>query len=131
MPRGSRPAASTVSAMSDATTHPSDWRSELLDQLRALIVEALPEVVEEVKWRKPSNPAGVAAWSLNGLICTGETYKDKVKLTFAKGASLDDPAGLFNGSLDAAVRRAIDLHKGDTIDPDAFRDLVRAAAELN
>ncbi|MBH0007731.1 DUF1801 domain-containing protein [Salinibacterium sp. SWN1162] len=117
--------------MNDATTHPSDWRSELLDQLRGLIIEALPDVVEEVKWRKPSNPAGVAAFSLGGLLCTGEIYKDKVKLTFAKGASVDDPAGLFTGSLDAKTRRAIDLYEGDTVDAEAFRELMRAAAALN
>lgn len=117
--------------MDDAITHPRDWRSELLDHLRGLIVEVLPDVVEEVKWRKPSNPAGVAAWSRGGLLCTGEIYKDKIKLTFAKGASVDDPAGLFNSSLDAKTRRAIDLHEGETVDPEAFRDLMRAAAALN
>lgn len=117
--------------MDDAITHPRDWRSELLDHLRGLIVEVLPDVVEEVKWRKPSNPAGVAAWSRGGLLCTGEIYKDKIKLTFAKGASVDDPAGLFNRSLDAKTRRAIDLHEGETVDPEAFRDLMRAAAALN
>ncbi|CAO1649184.1 DUF1801 domain-containing protein [Salinibacterium sp. NG22] len=117
--------------MDDVTPDHSDWRVQMLAHLRALIVQAEPTVVEEVKWRKPSNPAGVAAWSLDGLICTGETYKDKVKLTFAQGASLDDPAGLFNSSLDAKVRRAIDLHEGDTIDADAFHALIRAAAALN
>ncbi|MGV8858669.1 DUF1801 domain-containing protein [Rhodoglobus sp.] len=117
--------------MDDATTDPRDWRSALLAELRDLIVEALPEVVEEVKWRKPSNPDGVAAWSIDGLLCTGEIYKDKVKLTFAKGASVDDPTGLFNSSLDAKVRRAIDLHEGESVDPDAFRDLMRAAAAQN
>jgi len=117
--------------MDDGTTFPSDWRSELLDHLRGLIVEALPDVVEEVKWRKPSNPAGVAAWSLNGLLCTGEIYKDKVKLTFAHGAALDDPAELFNSSLEAKVRRAIDLHEGDSVDAEAFRELMRAAAAHN
>jgi hypothetical protein len=109
----------------------SDWRGDRLAHIRDLIVQAEPEIVEEVKWRKPSNPAGVAAWSLGGLICTGETYKDKIKITFANGASLDDPEGLFNGSLDAKVRRAIDLHESDTIDAEAFQALVRAAAERN
>jgi hypothetical protein len=88
-------------------------------------------VVEEIKWRKPTNPLGVPVWSHEGIICTGETYKDKVKLTFAKGASLEDPDGLFNASLDAKVRRVIDLHEGDEIDANAFKALVRAASELN
>jgi hypothetical protein len=84
-----------------------------------------------VKWRKPSNPAGVPVWSRGGMICTGETYKDKVKLTFAKGAALDDPAGLLNASLDAGTRRAIDLRQGDELDQSAFKDLIRAAVALN
>ena len=96
-----------------------------------LIKQADPDVVEEIKWRKPSNPLGVPVWSHEGIICTGETYKDKVKLTFAKGASVDDPAGLFNSSLEGKVRRAIDLHEGDGIDEEAFMALVRSAAELN
>lgn len=108
-----------------------DWRGALLAHLRALIREAEPEVVEEIKWRKPSNPLGVPVWSRDGIICTGETYKAKVKLTFAKGASLEDPAGLFNASLDGNVRRGIDLAEADPVDEEAFRDLVRAAAELN
>jgi hypothetical protein len=109
----------------------SDWRVATLARVRALIREALPDVVEEVKWVKPSNPAGVLAWSHGGLICTGERYRDKVKLTFARGASLPDPAGLFNASLEAGTRRAIDLREGDELDAGAFRDLVRAAAALN
>ena len=108
-----------------------DWRGETLSRLRALIKQADPEVVEEVKWRKPSNPAGVPAWSHDGPICTGETYKAVVKLTFAKGASLEDPSGLFNSSLEGNVRRAIDFHEGDAIDEDAFRALIRAAVSLN
>jgi hypothetical protein len=88
-------------------------------------------MVEEVKWRKPSNPLGVPVWSHAGIICTGETYKDKVKLTFAKGASLEDPSGLFNASLDGNVRRAIDFHEGDKIDAKALKSLVRAAVALN
>jgi hypothetical protein len=88
-------------------------------------------VVEEVKYRKPSNPAGVPVWSHDGMICTGETYKDKVKLTFAKGASLEDPSGLFNSSLEGKARRAIDLHEGDEIDEEALQALVRAAVALN
>ena len=102
-----------------------DWRTGTVDQVRALIVQAEPDVVEEAKWRKASNPDGVPTFSCDGLICTVETYKDKVKLTFAQGASLDDPAGLFNASLDAGTRRAIDLHEGDALDEDAFVALVR------
>ena len=108
-----------------------DWRGETLARVRRLIKEACPEVVEEVKWRKPSNPLGVAVWSHGGIICTGETYKDKVKLTFAKGAALEDPAGLFNASFDGNVRRAIDIHEGDTIDETALKALVRAAVARN
>jgi hypothetical protein len=108
-----------------------DWRGELLSQIRDLIRQAEPDVVEEIKWRKPSNPLGVPVWTRDGIICTGETYKDKVKVTFAKGASLDDSAGLFNASLDAKVRRVIDLGEGDGIDEEAFKALVRAAAKLN
>jgi len=108
-----------------------DWRGETLARVRALIKEADPEVVEEVKWRKPSSPGGVPVWSHDGLICTGETYKDKVKLTFAKGASLEDPAGLFNSSLEGNTRRAIDLREGDEIDQKALKELIRAAVALN
>jgi hypothetical protein len=109
-----------------------DWRSEKLSRLRALITEADPEVVEEVKWRKPSNSMmGVPVWSHDGIICTGETYKDKVKLTFAKGASLSDPSRLFNSSLKGGTRRAIDFHEGDEVDETALKDLVRAAVALN
>jgi hypothetical protein len=112
-------------------TTTKDWRSEKLDRIRKLIHEADPVAVEEIKWRKPSNPAGVPTWSHAGLICTGETYKDKIKLTFAKGAALDDPAHLFNASLDAGTRRAIDLREGDELDEAAFKTLVRAAVALN
>lgn len=109
-----------------------DWRGDLLARLRGLILEADPEVVEEVKWRKPSNAMlGVPVWSHDGIICTGETYRDKVKLTFAKGASLPDPHGLFNASLEGNTRRAVDLHEGDAIDESAFRALIRAAVALN
>jgi hypothetical protein len=108
-----------------------DWRGETLARLRALIKQADPEVVEEVKWRKPSSPAGVPVWSHDGVICTGETYKTVVKLTFANGASLKDPTGLFNSSLDGKVRRAIDIREGEAIDEDAFRGLIRAAVSLN
>lgn len=108
-----------------------DWRGEMLAQIRALIRRADPEVVEDVKWRKPSNPMGVPVWSHNGMICTGETYKDKVKLTFAKGAALDDPSGLFNASLNGNSRRAIDIHHGDEMDEDALITLFRSAVVLN
>lgn len=108
----------------------TDWRAQLLSTARKLIAEADPEAVEEIKWRKPSNPDGVPAWSHHGLICTGETYKDKVKLTFAKGAALPDPAGLFVPQ-DGGTRRVIDLHEGDRLDPEAFIALVRAAVALN
>jgi len=103
----------------------------MLGHLRKLIKEADPEAVEEVKWRKPSNPSGVPVWSHNGIICTGETYRDKVKMTFAKGASLDDPSGLFNSGLDGNTRRAIDFHEGDEIDEKALIALIRAAVKLN
>lgn len=109
----------------------TDWRAEALDRVRKLVRETDPGIVEEVKWRKPSNPAGVPVWSLGGILFTGERYRDKVKLTFAHGASLPDPAGLFNASLDGNTRRAIDLREGETLDEPAFKDLVRAAADLN
>ena len=108
-----------------------DWRGETLARVRALIREADPEAFEAVKWRKPSNPAGVPVWEHGGLICTGETYRDKVKLTFARGAALEDPSGLFNSSLDGNTRRAIDLKEGDAIDEEALKALVRAAVEAN
>lgn len=118
-------------AGADDAAAPGDWRAETLARIRALIHEADPGIVEEVKWRKPSNPAGVPAWSRAGLLCTGETYKEKVKLTFAKGAALDDPAGLFNASLDGKIRRAIDLGEGDRVDEAALKNLIRAAVALN
>ena len=109
----------------------ADWREETLARVRRLIKQADPEAVEEIKWRKPSNPAGVPVWSHDGMICTGETYKSAVKLTFANGAALKDPSGLFNSSLDGNVRRAIDIHEGDTIDETALKALIRAAVALN
>jgi hypothetical protein len=108
-----------------------DWRGEILSRLRTLIKQADPEVVEEVKWRKPSNPAGVPVWSHDGIICTGETYKNHVRLTFAKGASLKDPKGLFNASLQGNALRAIVIHEGDEIDDKAFKALIRSAVALN
>ena len=108
-----------------------DWRGAMLARLRRMIREADPDITEAVKWRKPSNPSGVPVWEHHGMICTGETYKDKVKLTFAKGASLDDPAGLFNASLDGGTRRAIDFGEGDAVDEQAFKALIREAVALN
>jgi hypothetical protein len=108
-----------------------DWRAAVLTRVRQLMHEADVDVVEEVKWRKPSNPAGVPVWSHAGIVCTGETYKDKVKLTFAKGALLDDPSGLFNASLDGNIRRAIDIGRDAQIDEGALKSLIRAAVTLN
>jgi len=108
-----------------------DWRGETLSRLRKLIKQADPGVVEEVKWVKPSSPGGVPTWSHDGIICTGETYKSQVKLTFAKGASLPDPAKLFNSSLEGNTRRAIDIHEGEKLDANAFKALIRAAVALN
>lgn len=107
-----------------------DWRGKTFAHLRALIHQALPDIVEEWKWVKPSSP-GTPVFSRGGIVCTGETYKNAVKLTFAKGAALPDPAGLFNASLEGNVRRAIDFHEGDPIDEEAFKALIRAAAALN
>lgn len=109
----------------------ADWRERTLAHVRALIGRADPDVSEERKWKKPTNPAGVAVWSRHGIICTGEIYRDKVKLTFMRGAALDDPHHLFNASLDGNARRAIDLGAGDPLDDEAFVELVRAAIALN
>ena len=122
------PASELIDARIESLT---DWRGDLLKRLRALIQEADPDVVETVKWRKPSNPTGVPVWEHDGIICTGETYKDKVKLTFAFGARIDDPNGLFNSSLDGNTRRAIDFSEGDTIDEAGFKSLVREAVAFN
>ena len=108
-----------------------DWRGAALARVRRLIREADPDVVEAIKWRKPSNPAGVPAWEHAGLICTGETYKDKIKLTFARGAALDDPSRLFNSSLTGGTRRAIDIPQGGEFDEAAFSALIREAVALN
>jgi hypothetical protein len=107
-----------------------DWRGEMLSRLRALVKEADPEIVEEWKWAKAASP-GTPVWSHNGLVCTGETYKSVVKMTFAKGASLKDPSGLFNSSLEGNTRRAIDFHEGDKVDEKALKALVRSAVALN
>jgi hypothetical protein len=108
----------------------SDWRGKTLEKVRGIVHAADPEIVEELKWAKATSP-GVPVWSHSGIVCTGETYKSVVKLTFAKGASLKDPSGLFNSSLEGNVRRAIDIHEGDKIDEAALKDLIRAAVALN
>ena len=108
-----------------------DWRKSRIAKIRTLIQQAEPEVVEEVKWRKPSNPDGVPTFSRDGIVCTLETYRDKVKMTFAHGASLPDPLGIFNASLDAGTRRAIDLREGDGLDEKGFMELIRAAVAFN
>lgn len=123
--------------MSDAdnvdeqTRSAGGWRADTLAQVRVLVLETDPDVVEERKWIKPSNPLGVPVWSHHGIVCTGETYKQVVKLTFARGASLPDPQGLFNASLDGNMRRAIDIREGQEIDADAFKTLVQAAVAEN
>lgn len=109
----------------------ADWRADVVDRIRALIVAAEPDVVEEVKWRKASNPDGVPTFSCSGLVCTVETYKDKVKVTFAKGAEVPDPDGLFNASLDAGTRRAYDVFGPDELNDAGFTGLVRGAVALN
>ena len=110
----------------------SDWREKTLDRIRELILEADPEMIEERKWRKPSNGmAGIPVWSHNGIVCTGETYRNYVKMTFAKGAFVKDPSGLFNAGLDGNLRRAIDIRESDKINENALKALVRAAVALN
>ena len=109
----------------------TDWRIQTIDRIRSLIHDTDPDISEEAKWVKPSNPDGVPAWSRNGIICTGEIYKDKVKLTFFNGASLADPSHLFNASLDAGTRRAIDIVEDAELDEQAFNALIRAAVDLN
>ena len=108
-----------------------DWRGETLARMRKLILEADRDIVEEVKWVKPTNPSGVPVWSHDGIVCTGETYAKVVKLTFAQGASVPDPCGLFNASLDGNTRRAIDIHEGEKVDARAFKSLVKAAVSRN
>lgn len=121
----------SASRLIDARIQLGDWRGKMLSRLRALIKQADPEVVEECKWKKPSNPWGVPVWSHDGLICTGETHKSVVKMTFAKGAFLDDPAGLFNSSLEGNLRRAIDFRESDKVNEKALKALIRAAVALN
>jgi hypothetical protein len=125
-------AGDSPSKRTDARTmEPNDWRANTLARIRTIIQQADADVVEEIKWRKPSNPAGVPVWSHDGIICTGETYKNSVKMTFLKGAALPDPKGLFNSSLEGNTRRAIDFHDGDKIDEKALKALIRAAIALN
>lgn len=134
-----KPEADKGSAAGKAAAHQideriaslEDWRGKTLAEVRRLIHEADPEIVEEVKWVKPTNPGGVPVWSHDGIVCTGEAYKETVKFTFARGAALDDPRKLFNASLEGNARRAIDLHEGDALDPETFKDLIRAAVALN
>ena len=109
----------------------SDWRAETFARVRGIIEAAAPDATVEAKWKKPTNPAGVPTWSQGGILFTGETYKDKIKLTFAQGAALADPAGVFNASLDAGTRRAIDIHKGDKINEKALTALIRSAVAFN
>ncbi|HXT28444.1 MAG TPA: DUF1801 domain-containing protein [Vicinamibacterales bacterium] len=125
-----RESASASALISKRIAELADWRGKTLGRMRKLIKEADPDVVEEWKWVKPTKP-GTPVWSHDGIICTGESYKNAVKLTFARGASLEDPARLFNASLDGNVRRAIDIHEGDDIDAAAFQALVRRAVALN
>ncbi|HET7310631.1 MAG TPA: DUF1801 domain-containing protein [Mycobacteriales bacterium] len=122
--------ASQAAAVDKRIADFDDWRGETLSRMRTLIRQADPDVVEEIKWVKATNP-GVPTWSHDGLICTGECYKEVVKLTFAKGASLPDPAKLFNASLDGNTRRAIDIREGEDVDANAFKALIRAAVDLN
>jgi|SRR5580700_9013055 hypothetical protein len=131
MTKSSQPDGESPSHLIDARVGElDDWRGATLSRIRKLIKQADPEVIEEWKWRKSTNP-GVPVWSHEGIICTGETYKNVVKMTFAKGASLKDPSHLFNSSLEGNVRRAIDVHEGETIDAEAFKGLIRAAVALN
>jgi hypothetical protein len=126
----SREGRSASEQISERITALGDWRGKTLSRVRELIKEADPEIVEEWKWAKSSSP-GTPVWSHNGIVCTGETYKNVVKLTFAKGASLEDPSRLFNSSLEGNVRRAIDIREGDEIDEPALKELIRAAVALN
>jgi hypothetical protein len=128
MPKATKPRKAATKPKKSAE---GDWRAETLGRMRDLILQADPEMIEERKWVKPSNPAGVPTWSHDGIVCTGETYKDKVKLTFAQGAALKDPKGLFNSSLEGNTRRAIDIEEGGKVDANAFKALVKAAVAHN
>ena len=124
------PVDSASAAINAKINKLGDWRAKTLAQVREIVLEADPEIVEEWKWAKATSP-GIPVWSRGGIVCTGETYKNAVKMTFAKGAALEDPSGLFNSSLEGNVRRAIDIHEGDKIDKVALTDLIRAAVALN
>jgi hypothetical protein len=124
-------AKKTVAKKGSAKTQGADWRVETLDTLRGIIMKAAPGIVETMKWRKATNPAGVPVWESNGIICTGERYKDKVKLTFMHGAKLKDPSGLFNAADKGATRRAIDVAEGESVDAKALSALVREAVKVN
>jgi len=124
------PAESASASMDEKIKELGDWRGKMLAKVRQIMHEADPEIVEEWKWVKPTSP-GTPVWSHGGIVCTGETYKNVVKMTFAKGAALKDPSGLFNSSLDGNVRRAIDIHQSDKVDEAALKDLIRAAVALN
>lgn len=123
--------AATSRSIDQRNNQQSGWRRETLARMRALILEADPQMTEERKWKKASNAAGVPVWSHNGIVCTGETYANAVKLTFARGASIPDPSRLFNSSLEGGTRRAIDIREGEEVDADAFKALVKAAVDLN
>src|SRR5213595_4220270 len=128
--KGSIPVESASAFIDEKIKELGDWRGKMLARVRGIIHKADPEIVEEWKWVKPTNP-GTPVWSHGGIVCTGETYKNAVKMTFAKGAALEDPSGLFNSSLDGNTRRAIDIHEGDKVDEAALKDLIRAAVALN
>ena len=128
--KGPVPVESASALIDEKIKELGDWRGKTLAKVREIIHEADPEIVEEWKWVKPTSP-GTPVWSHGGIVCTGETYKNVVKMTFAKGAALKDPSGLFNSSLDGNVRRAIDIHEGDKVDEAALKDLIRAAVALN
>ena len=128
--KGLVPMESTSAFIDEKIKQLGDWRGKTLAKVREIIHAADPDIVEEWKWVKPTNP-GTPVWSHGGIVCTGETYKNAVKMTFAKGAALKDPSGLFNSSLDGNVRRAIDIHEGEKVDGAALKDLIRAAVALN
>src|SRR5713226_890783 len=128
--RSPLPVESASALIDEKIKELGDWRGKTLAKVREIVHEADPEIVEEWKWAKATSP-GTPGWSHGGIVCTGETYKDHVKMTFAKGSALNDPSGLFNSSLDGNVRRAIDIHEGDKIDEAALKDLIRAAVALN
>jgi hypothetical protein len=129
--RAAKPAKKAKKAKKAPTKPAGDWRDETLARMRALILEAVPDMIEERKWVKANNPAGVPVWSRDGIVCTGETYNKVVKLTFAQGAKIPDPAHLFNSSLEGNTRRAIDIREGETVNARAFKTLVKAAAAHN